>query len=104
MSRAASHGRSDGRRKPLSIEQVQRWVITFLIIAVSSFPLGALAAVARTVDQIGRRSDAVILLFVMALIGVLALVVIRLVHRLPPASRWLVCGALPAVAAAFVVF
>lgn len=78
--------------------------MTFLIIAVSTFPLGALVAVSRTIDGYGRGGDAVILLFVMAAIGVLALMVICLVHRRPPATPWVLCGVLPAIAAAFVVF
>ncbi|MCW2799032.1 MAG: hypothetical protein JWQ70_504 [Aeromicrobium sp.] len=90
-------------RKQLSIEQVQRWVITFLVTAVSLFPLGALVAVGHTIDDNGRTSDATILLCVMAVIGILALIVIRLVHRVPPLSPWVLCGALPAIAAAFVV-
>lgn len=90
-------------RTQLSIEQVQRWVITFLVTAVSLFPLGALVAVGHTIDGNGRGGDAAILLVVMAAIGMLALVVIRLVHRRPPLSPWVLCGVLPAIAAAFVV-
>ena len=90
-------------RKQLSIEQVQQWVVTFLITAVSLFPLGALVAVGRTIDGNGRTADATILLVVMAAIGMLALTVIRLVHRVPPLSPWVLCGALPAIGAAFFV-
>jgi hypothetical protein len=90
-------------RRQLSIEQVQRWVISFLVIAVSLFPLGALVAVGHSIDDNGRTGDATILLFVMAVIGILALIIIRLVHRRPPLSPWVLCGALPAIAAAFVV-
>lgn len=90
-------------RTQLTIEQVQRWVITFLITAVALFPLGALVAVGHTIDDNGRTGDAVILLGVMAAIGMLALTVIRLIHRRPPLSPWVLCGALPAIAAAFVV-
>jgi hypothetical protein len=90
-------------RKQLSIEQVQRWVITFLISAVCLFPLGALTAVSRAIDDDGRTGDATILLVVMVLIGILALIAIRLVHRLPALSPWVLCGSLPAIAAAFVV-
>ncbi|MFI5427012.1 hypothetical protein [Aeromicrobium sp. UC242_57] len=91
-------------RRELSIEQVQRWVISFLILAVSSFPLGAMtAAIAMLVDD-DRRSDAILLLVVMAVIGVLALGAIRLVHRRPPLSPWIAFGSLPAIAAAAWVF
>lgn len=89
--------------RELSIEQVQRWVISFLILAVSSFPLGALTAVADSIVHDGRRGDAILLLSVMGVIGVLALGAIRLVHRRRPLSAWLLCGLLPAAAAAAVV-
>ncbi|KAA1379705.1 hypothetical protein [Aeromicrobium fastidiosum] len=88
--------------RELSIEQVQRWVVSFLILAVASFPLGALTAVSRTIDREGRHSDAVLLVCVMAALGTLALAAIRLVHRRPPASPWLVLGLVPALLAALV--
>ncbi|MBC7633402.1 hypothetical protein [Aeromicrobium sp.] len=90
-------------RRELSIEQVQRWVISFLILAVASFPLGALVAVIRTIVDDGRRSDGVLLLFVMAALGVLALGAIRVVHRRPVMSPLLLLGVLPAVVAAVAV-
>lgn len=89
--------------RDLSIEQVQRWVVSFLIMAVASFPLGALTAVGRTIAHEGRRGDAVLLLVVMAVLGTLALGAIRMVHRRPPLSAWLACGLLPAMAATLVV-
>jgi hypothetical protein len=90
-------------RHELSIEQVQRWVVTFLILAVASFPLGALTAVSHAIVADGRRGDAVLLLGVMVVLGVLALGVIQMVHRRPPLSPWLLCGAIPAVVAAVFV-
>ena len=89
--------------RELSIEQVQRWVVTFLILAVASFPLGALTAVSHAIVADGRRADAILLLGVMVALGVLALGVIRMVHRRPPLSPWLLCGAVPAIVAAVVV-
>lgn len=89
--------------RELSIEQVQRWVVTFLILAVASFPLGALTAVSHAIVADDRRPDAFLLLAVMVALGVLALGAIRLVHRRPPLSPWLLCGAIPAIVAAIVV-
>lgn len=91
-------------RRELSIEQVQRWVISFLILAVSSFPLGAMTAATSMLVDDNRRSDAVLLLVVMAVLGVLALGAIRLVHRRSPLSPWLIFGVLPAAAAAAWIF
>jgi hypothetical protein len=90
--------------RELSIEQVQRWVVSFLILAVASFPLGALTAVIHTIVGDDRRGDGILLLVVMAALGVLALGAIRLVHRRPPLSPWLLCGLVPAAAAALLVF
>src|SRR5215212_6323320 len=86
-------------RRELTIEQVQRWVASFLILAVSAFPLGALVAVIRSIVDDGRRSDGIILLVVMAVIGVVALGAIRLVHRRPAFAPWVLLGVLPAVVA-----
>lgn len=91
-------------RRELNIEQVQRWVISFLILAVSSFPLGAMTAATVMLVDDERRSDAVLILAVMAVLGVLALGAIRLVHRRPPLSPWLLCGVLPASVAAVWIF
>ena len=84
-------------RRELTTEQVQRWVASLLILAVSAFPLGALVAVIRSITDDGRRSDGIILLIVMAVIGIVALGAIRLVHRRPAFAPWILLGALPAV-------
>ena len=90
-------------RRELTIEQVQRWVVSFLILAVSAFPLGALVAVIRSIVDDGRRGDGVLLLVVMAVIGVVALGAIRLVHRRPAFAPWILLGVLPAVIAGFFI-
>jgi len=90
-------------RRELTTEQVQRWVVSFLILAVSSFPIGALTAVIRTIVDDGRRSDGTILLVVMAIIGIVALGAIRLVHRRPAFAPWILLGALPAVVAGVLI-
>ncbi|WP_332662625.1 hypothetical protein [Aeromicrobium sp.] len=90
-------------RRELTIEQVQRWVATFLILAVSAFPLGALVAVIRSIVDDGRRSDGIMLLVVMAVIGIVALGAIRLVHRRPAFAPWILLGVLPAVVAGFCI-
>ena len=90
-------------RRELSIERVQRWVISILILAVAAFPIGALVASADSMLADGRRTDGIILLVVMAAIGVVALGAIRLVHRRSATSPWVVLGAVPAVIAALFV-
>lgn len=90
-------------RRELSIEQVQRWVVSFLIIAIASFPLGAMTAAVHMLVSEDRRSDGILLLVVMAVLGVVALGAIRLVHRRLPVSPWLLCGGLPALVVALLV-
>lgn len=84
-------------RPEMSIEQVQKWVVTALIGAVATFPLGALIAVTHT-----SRSDdpagAAVLAGMTALLGVVAVGATRLVHRLPPLSPLLLLGLVPALA------
>ncbi len=56
------------RRREMSIEQVQQWIITALICAVSSFPIGALIIV----THVNREEDptgAVMLCVMTAAIG-----------------------------------
>jgi hypothetical protein len=90
-------------RRELTTEQVQRWVVSCLILAVSAFPLGALVAVIRSIVDDGRRGDGIMLLVVMAVIGIVALGAIRLVHRRPAFAPWILLGAIPAVVAGLFV-
>lgn len=88
-------------RAPLSIEKVQHWVVTLLITAVATFPTGALTAYIVTLRP-DRHADAIELCLMMAAIGMLAMAAIRLVHRLPPVSPWLLIGAIPATIVAII--
>jgi len=91
------------RRHELTIEQVQSWVVTFLVAAVACFPLGALtAAIAMLLDD-GRHGDAVVLLVAMAMLGIVAAMAIRLVHHRSPVTPLALLGIVPAAAAAIVL-
>jgi hypothetical protein len=90
-------------RRELTIEQVQRWVVSFLILAVSAFPVGALIGVSRSIVEDGRRGDGIMLLGVTAVIGVVALGATRLVHRRPGFAPWILLGILPAVIAGVII-
>ena len=90
-------------RRELTTEQVQRWVVSLLILAVSAFPLGALTAVIRSIVDDDRRSDGMILLVVMAILGIVALGAVRLVHRRPAFAPWILLGALPAAVAGLMI-
>jgi len=80
----------------MTIEQVQRWVISALICAVSAFPLGALAAAVhyRADDD---PAGAVLLTVMMGSLGVAAATVARLVHGRSPWSPYAALGIVPAI-------
>ncbi len=83
-------------RPEMSIEQVQKWVVTALICAVATFPLGALIAVTHT-SHADDPAGAALLAGMTGVLGVVAVGAARLVHRLPPVSPMLLLGLLPAV-------
>lgn len=87
------------RRREMSIEKVQQWVVTALICAVSSFPLGALIIVAHQIHD-RDPAGAAMLCVMTAVIGVVATVVILLIHRRHPWSLFLCIGLLPALGSA----
>lgn len=81
----------------VALEKVQRWVISALITAVTSFPIGALVAASIYRNRDGGESDAIALTAMAGIIGILAVAAGRLVHRLNPLSPYVLCGALPAI-------
>lgn len=86
-------------RPPMTTQQVQQWIVSLLVVAVSCFPLGALgAAVAMLAGE--RHDAAVVLVIIMGALGCAAVSAGRLVHRLSPASPWTLLGAVPALVAA----
>lgn len=89
-------------RPPMTTQQVQQWVVSLLVVAVSCFPLGALAAaVAKLSDD--RHAAAVVLVLVMGALGTAAVSAGRLVHRRSPISLWTLLGLAPAAIAATVL-
>ncbi|MEO6604224.1 MAG: hypothetical protein ABIN55_01300 [Aeromicrobium sp.] len=84
------------RRGQMSIDQVQKWVITALISAVSSFPIGALVIVTHQTHK-SDSAGAAMLCMMTAAIGISAMVAIRLMHRVSPCSIYVALGLLPAI-------
>ena len=80
----------------MNIIRVQRWVASALTLTVAyvwiaGMVLGAL----YTVDQ--SRHDAQVMIMVMAaVVGIAAIVGVRLINDLPWLTPWLVVGVLPA--------
>ena len=86
------------QRREMPIEKVQQWIVSALISAVASFPIGALIATSIYKNRDAQRSDALILSVMAGVIGVLAVAAGRLIHRINPLSPYLLLGALPGVA------
>lgn len=92
------------RREEMSIDQVQRWVVSLLIFAISTFPIGGLIGVSYATLNQGRRGSAIGLIIMAGVIGVIGVGAIRIVHKRPVATPLLVLGVLPAAIAAYVIF
>lgn len=79
----------------MTIEKVQQWILSALICAVASFPIGALIATSVHKTRGGDGSDALVLCVMAGVIGVLSVGAGRLIHRASPLSPYRVVGALP---------
>ena len=86
-----------------SLTNVQRWVMSILVVTtILHFSVG-LAVAAVVVDQ--ARTDARVALNVLAaLTGVMAVAAGRAIHRRAFVSPWLALGVLPGVVGAIVTF
>jgi len=81
----------------MTVEKVQQWVVSALIGAVASFPIGALVVTSIYKNRDGAESDAIALSVMAGVIGVLAVGAGRLIHQINPLSPYLLCGALPSI-------
>lgn len=88
----------------MSIEQVQRWVVSLLVFAICSFPVGGLIGVSYAALDQDRRGAAIGLTIMAGVIGVICVGAIRIIHKRSVATPLLILGALPASIAAYVLF
>ena len=96
-----SHQRSVG--SPQQLSNVQRWVMSVLVVTTILHFSGGLAVAAMVVDD--TRLDARIgLNLLAAFTGVLAVVGARAIHRKPLLSSWLLLGLVPGVVGAALTF
>lgn len=89
-----------GGRRGMPIEKVQQWIVSALICAVASFPIGALIVTSFYTHRDGDPSAAIVLCIMAGVIGTLAVGAGRLVHRMNPISPFVLIGALPGLTAA----
>lgn len=80
----------------LSLEPVQKWVLSVLAATTIAHMAGGLVIAAMYVED--TRTDAQIGLNVLAAaFGVLTVAVFRAIHQMSPISAWLLLGLLPGV-------
>jgi hypothetical protein len=92
---------SDAEEK--SLDLVQRWIISALLIVVLGGPAAALAAYSSHLA--GIHDDSAVPLWVMSgVIGLLAAAGVLIVHRRSLVSPLLLAGLVPAAIAAFYIF
>ena len=92
------------RRNDMTTEQVQRWVISLLVFAISAFPIGGLIAASYSELHNDRRGAAIGLMIMAGVIGVLALSAIRIIHKRSLVTPLLILGVVPASIAAYFIF
>lgn len=86
----------------VEIEKVQQWVGSLIVLVVGLAPTVALAITGPLmVDDPGRRSAAIGLICMSAVVGMATIAGMLLIHRRSPLSPWLVLGVVPAAVAAF---
>ncbi|MBD8868852.1 hypothetical protein [Nocardioides donggukensis] len=80
----------------MQVEQVQRWVMSALVMVTGLIFAGGLCFLAGATDgaQPGARPG---LLVIAAAVGLLTMVGARLIHLSRPVSPWLLVGLLPAL-------
>ena len=93
-----SHVRSQGDAQ--SLDHVRRWVMSILVVTTILHLAAGTALIPVVRDDISAVGQ-VVLLFLAACVGVVAVAAGRLIHQRTPWSLWLLLGLLPAAAGAW---
>jgi hypothetical protein len=83
----------------VEVERVQRWVMSALLVTVTSVFAGGLALLSATSVQAGARPG---LLLIAVVVGVMGIVGVRVIHAKTLVTPWLLAGVLPALLGWFV--
>ena len=78
----------------MEVERVQGWVMSALLVTVLFIFAGGMAILSGTSEQPGARPA---LLVVSSVVGVVAILGVRVIHAKPFVTPWLLAGLLPAV-------
>ena len=77
----------------MQVERVQHWVMSALVLTVATIFAGGMSILAGVSDGAGARPG---LLVIAAVVGLAAMVGVRLINGLSPLTPWLLAGLLPA--------
>jgi hypothetical protein len=90
-------------REPMSLGQVQRWVLsTLAVITIEHLAAGLVIAAIFMPDD--RLDSKIGLLVIAGIFGVIAVATALIIHQKRILSPWLLLGTLPAVVGAYLVF
>jgi len=78
----------------MEVERVQRWVASALVLTVACLFAGGVALLSSTSKQPGARPG---LLIISVVVGLMAMIGVRLINVKPLLTPWLALGALPAL-------
>jgi hypothetical protein len=88
------------RPNAMSTEQVQKWVVTVLVVVVVGHLAEALVIFALMAPQ-DHPASRIGLLIIAGVVGLLGAGGVRAVHRRRPLSTWLLLGLLPAASGVY---
>lgn len=77
----------------MEVERVQKWVMSALLLVTAFIFAGGLTFLAGVADRPGAKPG---LLIIAAVVGVVALVGVRVIHRKRILTPWLLLGLVPA--------
>lgn len=90
-------------REPMSLGQVQRWVLsTLAVITIEHLAAGLVVAALFMPDD--RLDSKIGLLVIAALFGVVAVATALIIHQRRILSPWLLLGTLPALVGVYLAF
>ena len=82
------------QRDPMSIGQVQKWVMSVLAVSTILHMSGALVIFAIAIDE-AHQTSRVGLLLIAGAFGILAVMVGRFIHQAAVVTPWVVLGLIP---------
>lgn len=76
----------------MQVEQVQKWIMSALLLTVATVFAGGMCVLAGSREQAGATPG---LLVIAAVVGLLAMAGVRVINERRVVTPWLLCGLLP---------